>query len=273
MMLTIGMFRARLCPPLRAAALGGALVVVAGAGETAAEEWVDLTHPFNAETVYWPTAKMFEKETVFAGRTDGGYYYSAFNFAAAEHGGTHIDAPVHFAQGALSVDRLPLEQLIGEGVVVDVTAPAAKNADYLVTVADLEAHERRYGRIPQGAIVLLNTGRAGLYPDRERYMGTAERGEDAIGKLHFPGLSKEGAEFLVERRIGAVGIDTPSIDYGQSKTFEAHVTLMTNNIPAFENVADMSLLPPTGATIIALPMKIEGGSGGPLRIVARLPNR
>ena len=119
--------------------------------------------------------------------------------------------------------------------------------------------------------MLLNTGRAVLYPDREKYMGTAERGAEAVPKLHFPGLSKQGAELLVKRGIGAVGIDTPSIDYGQSQGFEAHVMLMANNIPAFENVADMSDLPPTGATIIALPMKIEGGSGGPLRIIAHVP--
>ena len=105
----------------------------------------------------------------------------------------------------------------------------------------------------------------------EAYMGTAERGEAAVAKLHFPGLGKDGAELLVARGVGAVGIDTPSIDHGQSKNFETHVALMTNNIPAFENVADISALPPSGATIVALPMKIEGGSGGPLRIVAHLP--
>ncbi|MDZ3836059.1 MAG: cyclase family protein [Rhodospirillales bacterium] len=249
-----------------------ALLAVSAAGrEASAEQWIDLTHPFNAESVYWPTAKMFEKETVFAGHTEGGWYYSAFNFAAAEHGGTHTDAPIHFAEGALTLDRLPVAQLIGPGVVVDVRERAAKDADYLVTPADIEAHERVHGRIPEGAIVLIDTGRASLYPDRESYMGTAERGPEAVAKLHFPGLSKEAAELLVERRIGAVGIDTPSIDYGQSKTFAAHVALMSRNIPAFENVADMSALPPTGTTIVALPMKIEGGSGGPLRIVARLP--
>ncbi|MGZ9032813.1 MAG: cyclase family protein [Rhodospirillales bacterium] len=252
-------------------ALCCALALAAKAQDALPERWIDFTHPFNADSVYWPTAKMFEKETVFAGHTGVGHYYSAFNFAAAEHGGTHIDAPIHFAEGALTVDRLPVEQLIGPGVVLDVTAQAAKDVDYLVTAADIEAHERAHGRIPAGAIVLINTGRAGLYPDRERYMGTAERGQEAVAKLHFPGLSKAGAELLVERRIGAVGIDTPSIDYGQSKTFEAHVALMTRNIAAFENVADMSALPPTGATIIALPMKIEGGSGGPLRLIARLP--
>lgn len=257
--------------PVLIAALCGAFALSAAAQDLSSGRWIDLTHSFNADSVYWPTATMFTKETVFQGHTEGGFYYSAYNFSAAEHGGTHIDAPIHFAEGALSVDRLPVAQLIGPGVVIDVTRQVSRNVDYLVTVGDIEAHERAHGRIARGAIVLINTGRAGLYPDREKYMGTAERGAAAVAKLHFPGLSKAGAELLVTRGIGAVGIDTPSIDYGQSRNFEAHVTLMTGNIPAFENVADLSGLPPSGATIIALPMKIEGGSGGPLRIIAHLP--
>jgi kynurenine formamidase len=257
--------------PVLIAALCGVFALSAAAQDLSSGRWIDLTHAFNADTVYWPTAKTFKKETVFQGHTDGGFYYSAFNYSASEHGGTHLDAPVHFAEGRLAADKLPVGQLIGPGVVIDVTGPVSQNVDYLVTARDIEAHERAHGRIPAGAIVLINTGRAGLYPDREKYMGTAERGPAAVPKLHFPGLSKEGAELLVARAIGAVGIDTPSIDYGQSKKFEAHVALMTANIPAFENVADMSLLPPRGAIIIALPMKIEGGSGGPLRIVAHLP--
>lgn len=233
--------------------------------------WIDLTHSFNAESVYWPTAKMFELTEVFAGHTDGGYYYSSYDFASSEHGGTHLDAPVHFAEGARASDEIPIEQLIGPGFVVDVTQQSADNVDYLVSAADFEAFESEHGKIPEGAIVLLNTGRAGLYPDRETYMGTAARGQEAVADLHFPGLGLDGAKLLVERGIAAVGLDTPSIDYGQSADFASHVELMTNNVAAFENVADMSALPATGSTIIAMPMKIEGGSGGPLRIVAHLP--
>lgn len=247
------------------------LAAIAQAQDLSAGRWIDLTHSFNEASVYWPTAQTFTKTEVFHGHTESGWFYSAYNFAAAEHGGTHIDSPIHFAEGAQTTDQVPLSSLIGPGFVIDVRAQAAGNVDYLVSAEDILAFEAQHGEIPAGAIVLLNTGRAALYPDRERYMGTAERGEAAVPKLHFPGLSREGAALLVQRRIGAVGIDTPSIDYGQSKDFAAHVELMTNNIPAFENVADMSALPPTGATIVALPMKIEGGSGGPLRIVAHLP--
>ena len=233
--------------------------------------WVDLTHPFNENSVYWPTAEMFDLEEVFHGHTEGGYFYTAYNFSAAEHGGTHLDAPIHFAEGANTADQVPVEQMTGPGFVIDVSEQAAADVDYQVSVADIEAFEQEHGPIPEGAIVLINTGRSSLYSDREAYMGTAERGEEAVALLHFPGLGADAAELLVERGIDAVGIDTPSIDYGQSKDFATHVALMTNNVPAFENVADMSALPPTGSTIIALPMMIEGGSGGPLRIVAHLP--
>ncbi|HET8726090.1 MAG TPA: cyclase family protein [Alphaproteobacteria bacterium] len=256
--------------PIAASTAALLLTLPAFAQDLSTGRWIDLTHPFNAESVYWPTAEMFEKEEVFEGVTEGGWYYSAYNFSAAEHGGTHIDAPIHFAEGADTVDEVPVEQMIGPGFVIDISDRVTENVDYQVSAADIEAFEREHDRIPEGAIVLINTGRASLYPDRATYMGTAERGAEAVAKLHFPGLGKDGAELLVERGIGAVGIDTPSIDYGQSKNFETHVTLMTNNIPAFENVANLSELPATGSTIVALPMKIEGGSGGPLRIVAHL---
>jgi kynurenine formamidase len=249
---------------------GFVMTVPAMAQDISSGRWVDLTHSFNENSVYWPTAEMFKKTEVFHGHTAGGWFYSAYNFSAAEHGGTHMDSPIHFAEGAHTTDQVPVRQLIGPGFVIDVSDKVAKQVDYQVTVADIEAFEAMHGQIPAGAIVLLNTGRARLYPDREAYMGTAERGEDAVPKLHFPGLSEEGAALLVSRKIGAVGIDTPSIDHGQSKDFAAHVKLMTNNIPAFENVADMRALPATGTTIVAMPMKIEGGSGGPLRIIAHV---
>ena len=247
------------------------LAIPAQAQDLSQGRWIDLTHPFNEQSIYWPTATEFKKTEVFYGRTPGGWFYAAYNYSAAEHGGTHIDSPIHFAIGARTTDQVPLEQLIGPGIVIDVSKQAAENVDYVVSYSDIRTFETEHGDIPDGAIVLINTGRAKLYPDREAYMGTAERGEAAVAKLHFPGLGVEAAQLLIDRGVGAVGIDTPSIDYGQSKDFATHVRLMTENIPAFENVADMSALPPTGSTIIALPMKIDGGSGAPLRIVAHLP--
>ena len=232
---------------------------------------IDLTYPFDAESVYWPTAEQFRLEKDFEGTTDKGYYYSAYRYMAAEHGGTHIDAPVHFAKGRNSVDQLPLEQLMGAGIVIDVTRQCAGNPDYLVSINDFQDWEKQNGRIPPGSIVLLRTGFGKYYPDRKKYLGTDERGADAVAKLHFPGLDPLAARWLTgNRSIKAIGLDTASIDYGQSTLFESHRALFEKNIPAFENVANLEQLPLKGFSIIALPMKIKGGSGGPLRIVAIL---
>lgn len=236
--------------------------------------WVDLSHDFADDTIYWPTADKFAKTTVFAGETDKGYYYSAYNLAGAEHGGTHVDAPVHFSRDHLSVDKIPLEQLIGPGVVIRVADRIGEDRNYRITVADVERWEARHGNIEKGSIVLFDTGSARFWPDPVKYMGTAERGEKAVAKLNFPGLSPEAAQFLVEKRgIKAVGLDTPSIDYGASRLFETHRTLFGKNIPALENVANLTELPETGFTLIALPMKIRGGSGGPTRVVAFVPEK
>lgn len=232
---------------------------------------VDLTHAFDAGSVYWPTAQPFKLETDFEGMTDKGYYYSAYRYSAAEHGGTHLDSPVHFAKGRYTVDQIPLQQLMGAAIVVDVTSHAAANPDYQVTVTDLQNWERRNGRIRAGTIVLLRTGFGKFYPDRKKYLGTEERGAEAVAKLHFPGLDPAAARWLTQNRsIKAIGLDTPSIDYGQSTLFESHRILFEKNIPAFENVANLDQLPAKGFSVIALPMKIKGGSGGPLRIVALL---
>src|SRR6266540_1886703 len=231
--------------------------------------WIDLTHEFSAQTLYWPTAEPFTLEAEFHGQTPKGYFYAANRYRASEHGGTHIDAPIHFAEGHKTVDQLTIDQLIGAAVVVDVTAKAQKDADYQITVADLKTFEEEHGRIPNGAILLFHTGFARHWPDAKKYLGTDEKGPDAVAKLHFPGLHPDAARWLVaERAIKAVGLDTASIDYGQSTLFESHRILFENNLPAFENVAALDQLPATGAYVIALPMKIKGGSGGPLRIVA-----
>lgn len=235
--------------------------------------WVDLSHDFADDTLYWPTADKFAKTTVFAGETDKGYYYSAYNLAGAEHGGTHVDAPVHFGRGRLSVDKIPLEQLIGAGVVIRVADRIGRDRNYQISIADIERWEKQHGVIEKGSIVLFDTGSAQFWPDPVKYLGTAERGEAAVAKLNFPGLSADAAQFLVEKRgIKAVGLDTPSIDYGASQLFETHRVLFERNIPALENVANLADLPEKGFTLIALPMKIRGGSGGPTRVAAFLPD-
>jgi kynurenine formamidase len=237
-------------------------------------EWVDLSHSFGEDTIYWVTAEPFKRTTVAEGVTDKGYFYSAYNFSGAEHGGTHLDSPIHFAEGKRTADQIELSQLVGPGVKIDVSAKASANPDYLITADDIKAWEAENGKIPEWAIILLQTGFASRWPDKKSYLGTDQKGPDAVKDLHFPGLHPDAAKWLIEnRKFKAVGIDTASIDYGQSTDFQTHVTLMTNNIPAFENVADMSGLPAKGFHVVAFPMKIKGGSGGPLRIAALLPGK
>jgi kynurenine formamidase len=230
---------------------------------------VDLSYPFDSETVYWPTAETFHLEKDFEGITEKGYFYSAYKYAAAEHGGTHIDAPVHFAQGHNSVDQIPLEQLIGSAIIIDVTRQCESNPDYRVMPDDFLAWEKNNGKIESGSIVLIRTGFGRYYPERKKYLGTDQRGPAAVAQLHFPGLHPDAARWLIANRsIKAIGLDTASIDYGQSTLFESHRLLFDKNIPAFENVANLDKLPVKGFSVVALPMKIKGGSGGPLRIVA-----
>jgi kynurenine formamidase len=232
---------------------------------------VDLTHPFNERTIYWPTAREFRLIRVAHGHTEGGYFYAANDFEAAEHGGTHLDSPIHFAEGRHTTDEIPLRRLVGRAVVVDLSDEALDNRDYLISRADLRAWERQNGRIPRRTIVLLRTGWDRYWPDAERYLGTAERGQAAVPQLHFPGLGADGARWLVrQRRVKAVGIDTASIDYGQSTDFLSHRILGAANVPVFENLNRLGRLPDRGFAVVALPMKIDGGSGGPLRIMAVL---
>lgn len=235
--------------------------------------WVDLTHSFSESSVYWPTDTVgFTHEELAYGRTEGGWFYASYRYSGAEHGGTHLDAPIHFAEGRHTADEIPLSNLIGPAVVVDVSDRA--HADYLVSVDDLARWESEHGRIPDGAILLVRTGWGERYGDRAAYLGTERTGPGAVSELHFPGLAPETAEWLVENRtIAAFGLDTPSVDYGQSSDFRSHVILYERNVPGFENVAALDELPPVGSFVVALPMKIEGGSGGPLRIVAYVPGR
>ena len=233
---------------------------------------IDLTHPFDEQTIYWPTEAGFLLELGNNGLTDKGYYYAANRFRAAEHGGTHLDAPIHFHDQRHTVDQIELERLIGQAVVIDVSEQCRANPDYEISVADLRNWENAHSRQLTETIVLLRTGWSSRWPDREAYLGTSARDPSAVESLHFPGLSPDAAQWLAEHRLPkAVGIDTASIDFGQSTHFESHITLFKKNIPAFENVANLDQLPTQGALVMALPMKISGGSGAPLRIVAIVP--
>jgi kynurenine formamidase len=232
---------------------------------------VDLTHVFDAQTVYWPTApSTFALTRLHHGISAGGFFYSANSFCTPEHGGTHIDAPIHFAESHRAVDDIPVEQLIAPAVVIDVSGKAESDADYRLTRADAEAWEKRHGRIAARTIVLLRTGWSQRWPDRKRYLGDDTPGDAT--KLHFPSYGREAAQLLVEQRgVAALGVDTASIDHGPSQDFPVHQIASRADVPGLENLAGLEELPEVGAWILALPMKIGGGSGSPLRIVALVP--
>jgi kynurenine formamidase len=232
-------------------------------------KWIDLSYDLSAQTLYWPNNPTgFKLDTTAIGITQAGFYYSTYAFSAPEHGGTHLDAPSHFAEHGISVDKISLDQLTGDAIVVDVSDKALKNRDYLISVDDITNWEKENGNIVSGTIILFKTGYGKFYPDAEKYFGTAQKGTDAIPLLHFPGIDSTTAAWIVQHKIKAVGIDTPSIDFGQSMNFKTHEILMGAGIPAFENVANLTEVPAKGAYIIALPMKIKNGSGGPLRLIA-----
>jgi kynurenine formamidase len=255
---------------LLAVALAG---VVAAAGQPPATDHrlVDLTHAYGSETLYWPTSpSKFSLEELAHGQTEGGYFYSAYRLCTPEHGGPHLDAPIHFAEGKRTVEQIPLDQLIAPAVVIDVSKQAGADRDYRLTPDDVTAFEGRHGRIPAGAFVLLRTGWSRFWPDAKAYLGDDTPGD--ASKLSFPSYGVEAARMLVEqRRVGVLGVDTASIDYGHSTDFMVHRIAAARDVPGLENLTNLDQLPATGATVIALPMKIAGGSGGPVRVVAMVP--
>ncbi len=264
----------------RALAAVGLIFMVAlvgsGRGELAAEKAppadvrvVDLTYSFDASTIYWPTAKGFEWQKESWGPSERGHFYAAARYAASEHGGTHLDSPIHFYEERATVDEIPVEKLMGPAVVLDISALCAKDPDCLLVVSDIESWEQEHGAIPPGAIVLVRTGWGKFWPDRKKYLGDETPGETA--NLHFPGIAPAAARVLVDRKVDGVGIDTASLDHGPSKDFFSHQVLGRARTYGLENVANLEQLPATGATVIALPMKIKGGSGAPARIIALLP--
>jgi kynurenine formamidase len=234
-------------------------------------EIVDLSHSFDDRTVFWPTApSTFELTELARGRTEGGYFYSAYRLCTPEHGGTHLDAPVHFSESGGTAGSIPLTRLVAHAVVLDVSEAAAGNRDYRLTGADVLAWERQHGRIESGTIVLLRTGWSRYWPDARAYLGDDKPGD--ASRLSFPSFGEDAARLLVEdRRVGALGVDTASMDYGRSSDFLVHRIAAARDVPGFENLTGLDRLPARGAVVVALPMKIASGSGAPLRAIALVP--
>jgi kynurenine formamidase len=234
---------------------------------------LDMTYPYDENTIYWPTAKPFQLTKGNWGFTEKGYWYAANEYSAAEHGGTHVDAPIHFAENGRTIDQIPLEQWIGPAAKIDVVKKCEQNRDYRFQVDDILNWEKEHGRIPDGAWVIMYTGiDTKYYPDKEKVLGTSKTGLEAISELSFPGFSPESVEFLIkERNIRGFALDMPSIDYGRSTEFKVHQILFAANKLAIENIANLDKLPATGAMLYAIPMLIKDGTGAPARVFAVLP--
>ena len=244
-----------------------------------AYKWVDLTHTFDENSLYWPAAVgtteegSFDMEVIYADDTDNGYYYASNQFCTPEHGGTHIDSPIHFARDRYTTEQLQLDKMNGPGIVIDITQQTSKDSDYLLSLEDVNAFEEKYGTIPSGSIVMLRTGWGNYYGNRTKYFGFVDGLPKDANNLHFPSYGTDAARLLVEDRdVNVLGIDAPSIDHGPSQSFLVHQLVFDQNIPALENVANLDQLPAVGSWIISMPMKIGSGSGGPARIAALLPS-
>lgn len=234
-----------------------------------ADRLVDLSHTFDETTIYWPTDKPFRWEKRAWGPTANGYWYASANYAASEHGGTHLDSPIHFAEGRDTTEKITLNRLVGPALVIDVSAACQADPDHELTPEEILAWEKANGRIDAAAIVVVRTGWGKRWPDKKSYLGTDIPGD--IANLKFPGISPKAAETLVSRGVKGVAIDTASLDRGISRDFATHRILTAANIYGIENLASSENLPTRGAVLIALPMKIGGGSGGPVRVMAVLP--
>lgn len=243
-----------------AAAVG--VVSCAGANDSPSSRVVDLGHALADTDPTWSGERVFSHSVVATFAKDG---YAAGQFSTEEHFGTHVDAPAHFAATGLTVDRLPVDRLVRPGVTISVATQVGGNDDYRLTLADVQAFESAHGPIPEGAVVLVATGWDTRWPDASRYMNVRD------GVKHFPGLSVDAARYLArDRKVAGIGIDTASIDYGPSQTFEAHQTTMPLGTYHIENAANLTTLPATGFTVVVAPIKIKDGSGGPARVFALL---
>jgi kynurenine formamidase len=246
---------------------------VSAALELGEGKWVDLTHEFSEDTISHPRGQPFVHTPSVVGMTRGGFYMATYNYSGSEHVGTHLDAPAHFHEGGKSIEQLAVDQIIGEAIVVDVKNKVAADKDYLITVEDILDWEKVNGTVPDNSIVLFNTGLANVWPDKIKYTGTDKKGNEGVAELKNPGIHADAATFLAkDRRIKAVGIDSTSFDNSKQADRRSHRILFENDIPGIENIANLDKLPAKGTYLFGLPMKIKGGSGAPIRVIAFVPD-
>lgn len=226
-----------------------------------ARNMLDLTHIQTPEFPTWPGTPKLVREPLYTHEASGFY---ANRWQLYEHHATHMDAPVHFIKGKPTLDQLTPAQLVGYAVVVDIRERAQKNPDAQLTADDLRQWERRYGRIPDGAIVFMLSGWGARARDEQAY-----RNADSQGVMHFPGFAPDAAEMLVkERNILGIGVDTLSLDFGASTTFAVHKMVLEAGKWGLENVANLEKLPPSGAVVFVGALRLQNASGGPVRLIA-----
>jgi kynurenine formamidase len=221
----------------------------------------DLTYPLSENFPAFAPGEEAARRTVVRINPDG-YYMQEWTII--EHIGTHVDAPGHFTEGGRLSTELQLSELITPAVVIDIAGRAARNPDAVVTVDDIRAFERRYGRIPRNAAVLMYSGWGAKVADADAYRGT-----DPSGTLHFPGFGVDACEWLLRNRgIRSLGVDTLSIDPGISATFDTHLALTGADRYGVENLANLDKIPRTGATLVVGLIPYKEGSGGQARVFA-----
>ena len=228
---------------------------------------LDLSHAYDDSTLFWPTSPIaFEHNQLAYGPSGNGYFYAAYTFATPEHGGTHLDAPIHFAENAKTVGQLDINDLFAPLIVIDVTVRVGADRDYRLMPEDITSFETAHGAIHPGSAVLVRTDWSDFWPDAKPYLGDDTPGD--ASNLSFPGIGEEAAQLLMQRRVALVGIDTASVDFGKTTTFPVHIVFAANGVPALENLTNLASLPAIGAYLLAAPMKIGEGSGAPARVIA-----
>lgn len=222
---------------------------------------VDLTHTMTPEFPSFFGVAGIELDKKFDIKKDG---FNLNWWRIIEHGGTHIDAPIHFSENGASLDKIAADALVLPLAVIDVAAAAARNPDYQVSRQDLIAWEKRHGRLPARGCVAMHSGWARRANDAAKYTG-----KDSAGVFHFPGIAPEAAEWMMkERNVAALAVDTLSLDHGPSKDFKTHYLWLPSGRYGLENVANLDRVPPRGATLIAGAAKVQGATGGPARVMA-----
>lgn len=254
------------------ATTGAAVAVAAVRGQTAAQDKplrlpkgfrdvYDLTHTFSPALPVFPAFKPVQIRPKFSTSKDG---FFANEITFDEHTGTHMDAPVHFVPNGVTADRLDPQHLIAPLAVISIADRAAKDADATLQVDDVLAWEKRHGRLPRGAFVAMHSGWDGRIGSVDRFLN-----KDAKGTMHAPGFSEEVAMFLArERDVVGAGVDTLSLDAARVEKFVAHLAWLGAGKYAVELLANLTQVPPSGATIVVGAPKHAGASGGPVRVLA-----